>query len=44
MQILSEDTFYFREARIVDSDKGAGVVVIGGLRGPGDMRKRAWYL
>ena len=35
----SEDVFEFRKARIVCGDKGAGVGVMGGLRGPDCMRK-----
>ena len=39
MVTFSEDAFEFREARIVGDDKGAGVGVMGGLRGPDGMRK-----
>ena len=34
-----EDAFDFREARIVDGVKGAGVVVMDEFRGPDGMRK-----
>ena len=33
-----EDTSEFREARIACGDQGAGVGVMGGLRGPDGMR------
>ena len=33
METIPEDTFKFRKARIVGSDEGAGVGVMGGLRG-----------
>ena len=39
METFSENAFEFREARIVVGDKGAGVLVMGGLREPGGMRK-----
>ena len=32
METFTEDTFEFREARIVDGDEVAGVGVMGGLR------------
>ena len=37
METFTEDTFEFWEARIVGDDKGAGVGVMGELRGPDDM-------
>ena len=39
METFTEDTFEFREARIVSGDEGAGVGVMGGLKGPDGMRK-----
>ena len=39
METFSEDVFEFREARILGGDEGAGVVFMGGLRGPDGMRK-----
>ena len=39
VETLTEDTFEFREARIVGGGEGAGAVVMGGLRGPDGMRK-----
>ena len=39
VEIFMEDTFEFREARIVGGDKGAGVGVMGVLRGPDGMTK-----
>ena len=32
MKTFTEDTFYFRDARIIGGDEGTGVGVMGGLR------------
>ena len=39
VETFTEDTFEFREARIVGGDEGAGVRVMGGLRGLDVMRE-----
>ena len=46
MKTFSDDAYEFREARIVDGDKGAGGGVIGGLGEPDSMRKEGtgnWF-
>ena len=40
METFTEDTFEFRKARIVGGDEGAGVGVMGGLRGLDGMRSQ----
>ena len=40
MKTFSEDTFEFREARIVGGDRGAGVGIMRGLSGNDGMRTR----
>ena len=39
METFTEDTFEFRKARIVGGDEGAGVGVMGGLRGLDGLRE-----
>ena len=39
VETFTEDTFGFQEARIVGGNEGAGVVVLGGLRGLDGMRE-----
>ena len=39
METFTEDTFEFWEARILGGDKGAGVGVMGGLKGLDGMRE-----
>ena len=38
METFTEDMFEFRKARIVGGDEGAGIGVMGGLRGLDGMR------
>jgi hypothetical protein len=39
METFTEDTFEFRETKIMGGDKGVRVEVMGGLRRPDGMRK-----
>jgi hypothetical protein len=41
VETFTEDTFEFQKARIVGGDEGAGIGVMGGLRGLDGLREES---